>query len=91
MFEWLFGSRSEEIPNWYARDQGMRSAQTLPPARVDPFHGITSADAYIAYEKRMLLKVSELTRGFPPEYNIAPLLELVKQADWLGFDVVSRP
>ncbi len=84
MFEWLFGGRSEEIPDWYARDQQMRSAQTLPPV-------FSGQQQWFEYEQRMLAKARALASDQDPAYNIAPLLDLVKQADRLGFDVVARP
>jgi len=42
------------------------------------------------YERRIRQKALELTKGFPPEFNLAPLIELVKKADALGLDLVRR-
>ena len=83
MFEWLFGSRSEEIPDWYTRDQQMRDAQSIPPT-------FSGQQAWFEYEQRMMVKARDLAGDQHPAYNIAPLLDLVKQADRLGFDVVRR-
>ena len=83
MFEWLFGSRSEEIPSWYIQDQQMRNAQTHPPF-------FSGQQQWFEYEQRMLAKARALASDQDPAYNIAPLLELVKQADRLGFDVCKR-
>jgi hypothetical protein len=43
------------------------------------------------YEHRMMSKALALVRGQSPMFNIAPVLELVKQADRMGFDLVPRP
>lgn len=42
------------------------------------------------YERRMMDKALELAKGYPPEFNITPLVELVKRADAMGLDLVRR-
>lgn len=48
-------------------------------------------DEYVAREREYERKALELTKGCPPEFNIAPYIELVRAADALGFDVISKP
>lgn len=36
-------------------------------------------------------KVSELTHGHPPEFNVAPVYALVREAWRMGFNVVLDP
>lgn len=82
MLEWLFGSGSEEVPEWRIRERQMTQAQTHPP-----FSGQAQ---WLEYEQRMLTKARDLVSGCDPAYNIAPVLDLVKQADRMGFNLVRR-
>jgi len=44
---------------------------------------------YIEYEESVEKRARELTHGFPPEYNMAPLMQLIRDADRLGYKVVT--
>lgn len=47
------------------------------------------ARAIIAFEQAIEKRTRELTAGAPPEFNLAPTKELVRQAFLLGYDVVK--
>lgn len=41
------------------------------------------------YEAKLMARALSLTKGRGPAYNIAPVLDLLRQADRLGFDVAT--
>jgi hypothetical protein len=45
---------------------------------------------YLEFERGVSRRVYELSRGQSPYYNIAPLLELVRMAHSMGYDVVPQ-
>jgi hypothetical protein len=84
MLEWLFGGSAEEIPDWYRREQQMHMAQARP---AQSFR--TQAD-WATYEFMLIAKARKLVGDVDPAFNMTPIIELVREADRLGFDVVSR-
>ena len=44
----------------------------------------------LEYERSVMQRALQLTGGGHPAYNIQPLLDLIKQADALGFDVIPK-
>jgi hypothetical protein len=64
--------------------------------RASLYHGQGQIDgsAYLEYMRReqsFVDRAGKLAEGFSPYYNIAPLVDLVRKADAMGFDVVRRP
>lgn len=51
---------------------------------------MTPLEAYQNKERELLNRALQLVGPVHPAYNIAPVLELVRQADALGFDVIAR-
>lgn len=50
-------------------------------------------NAYEAYqhkERELMQKALQLAGPVHPAYNMAPILDLVRQADALGFDLIPR-
>lgn len=41
-------------------------------------------------ERAIIARALELTRGVPPEFNMAPTIELIRQAWEMGYDVVRK-
>ena len=52
---------------------------------------MTPMEQWAETERRYKVKAVELCKGQHPAYNIDPVLTLVRLADRLGFDVVTRP
>lgn len=42
------------------------------------------------YESAITEKALQLSRGQPPEFNVAPTIELIKMAWRLGYDVIRK-
>lgn len=51
---------------------------------------MTNYEEYMQRERGYFSKAIELLGDVPPQYNLAPLLSLIRSADSLGFDVVKR-
>lgn len=51
---------------------------------------MTPFEAYQLKERELLNRALQLVGPVHPMYNIAPVLDLVRQADALGFDLVRR-
>lgn len=50
----------------------------------------TMGEAWAQYEQTIMDRALVLCKGQSPFYNIHPLVELIRQADKLGYAVVSK-
>ena len=51
----------------------------------------TPFQQYLENEQRIHALAFSLTKGFPPQFNIAPIIEVVRAADALGLEVSWKP
>lgn len=52
---------------------------------------MTKQETWREFEQRVQTRALELTRGQSPSFNIAPIMDLVRQAFSHGYDVVPSP
>lgn len=49
------------------------------------------AKSIVDFERAVDKRARELVEGAPPQFNLAPVKELVRQAFSMGYDVVKPP
>lgn len=84
-------SKSDTPPDQqvWSRDLGVGAWARMIRERSGAELARDRARSIVAFEQAIEKRARELTAGAPPEFNLAPTKELVRQAFLLGYDVVT--